>query len=96
MKTIGIRELKASLSRVLRDVAAGDVFLVTDRGNVVAELRQPGVSEVTGSPEQRALARLAGMGALRLAERSPRAYAPSPLKSRKGLAKALLDADRGE
>lgn len=96
MKTIGIRELKTTLSRVLRDVAAGDVFLVTDRGRVVAELRQPEMSRAAGSPEERALARLAAMGQLRVAERPPRPYARSPLKSRKGLAKALLDTDRGE
>ena len=41
MRTIGIRELKAQLSRTLREVRDGDVFLVTDRGRVVAELRQP-------------------------------------------------------
>jgi antitoxin (DNA-binding transcriptional repressor) of toxin-antitoxin stability system len=96
MKTVGIRDLKANLSRVLRDVAAGDVFLVTDRGRVVAELRQPELGGDIGSPEQRALARLAAMGQLRIAERPSRPYTRSPLKSRKGLAKSLLDADRGE
>jgi antitoxin (DNA-binding transcriptional repressor) of toxin-antitoxin stability system len=96
MKTVGIRELKANLSRVLRDVAAGDVFLVTDRGHVVAELRQPELGSAVGNPEQRALARLAAMGQLRVAERPPRPYARSPLKSRTGLAKTLLDIDRGE
>ena len=40
MRTIGIRELKAELSRVLRDVQRGDTVLVTDRGRVVAELRK--------------------------------------------------------
>ncbi|HXT16060.1 MAG TPA: type II toxin-antitoxin system prevent-host-death family antitoxin [Gemmatimonadaceae bacterium] len=96
MKTVGIRELKAQLSRVLRDVAAGDVYLVTDRGRVVAELRSPDASELAVSPEQRALARLATQGALRLAERAASAYRRSPLKSRAGLAKSLIAADRGE
>ena len=41
MKTIGIRDLKARLSQALREVAAGDVLLITDRGRVVAELRSP-------------------------------------------------------
>ena len=32
MKAVGIRELKAYLSRFLREVASGEVVLVTDRG----------------------------------------------------------------
>ena len=96
MKTVGIRELKANLSRVLRDVAAGDVFLVTDRGRVVAELRRPDVGAWAATPAQRALARLAAQGSLRVAERPRPTYGHSPLKSRAGLSKALIDADRGE
>ena len=97
MKTIGIRELKANLSRVLRDVADGTPFLVTDRGRVIAELRQPGrVDTSAASDEDRALARLAASGLLRVAERQQPAYKPSPIKSKKGLAKSLLDADRGK
>lgn len=43
---VGIRELKNSLSRYVRQAEAGDVVLVTDRGRVVAELRPPGHGEV--------------------------------------------------
>jgi len=96
MRTIGIRELKAHLSRVLRDVSAGDVFLVTDRGRVVAELRSPDAAAMTGTDEERALARLASIGALRIAERTSAAYRPSPLKSKSGTARSLIDRDRGE
>jgi antitoxin (DNA-binding transcriptional repressor) of toxin-antitoxin stability system len=96
MKTIGVRELKTHLSRVLRDVNGGDVFLVTDRGRVVAELRQPGMADPAATDEDRALARLASAGVLRLAERSRPAYRPSPISSKAGLAKALVDADRGK
>jgi antitoxin (DNA-binding transcriptional repressor) of toxin-antitoxin stability system len=97
MKTIGIRELKANLSRVLRDVTSGTSFLVTDRGRVIAELRQPGMVETSSaSDEDRALARLASAGLLRIAERQQPAYRPSPIKSKKGLAKSLIDADRGK
>jgi antitoxin (DNA-binding transcriptional repressor) of toxin-antitoxin stability system len=42
METVGIRELKNRLSRYVRQVEAGDVVIVTDRGRVVAELRPPG------------------------------------------------------
>jgi hypothetical protein len=44
MKAVGIRELKNRLSQYIRDVRAGEVVLVTDRGEVVAELRPPGIS----------------------------------------------------
>lgn len=97
MKTIGIRELKAHLSRVMRDVGTGATYLVTDRGRVVAELRRPGVVvDATVSAEDRALAQLAATGVLRVAERPKPSYRPSPLTSPEGLAKSLLDADRAE
>lgn len=97
MRAIGIRELKAHLSRVLRDVTTGEAYLVTDRGRVIAELRRPGAENSSANDDDRALSRLASAGVLRLAERPKRAYEASPLKSKgSGLAKALLDADRGE
>jgi antitoxin (DNA-binding transcriptional repressor) of toxin-antitoxin stability system len=96
MKTIGIRELKARLSQVLRDVANGDVFLVTDRGRVVAELRKPDATPRVVAPEERALARLAAEGHLRVAERPRGSYRASPLRARKGLAQQLIDEERGE
>jgi antitoxin (DNA-binding transcriptional repressor) of toxin-antitoxin stability system len=43
LKTTNIRTLKDRLSAFLRDVQRGDVILVTDRGRVVAEIRQPTV-----------------------------------------------------
>src|SRR4051794_1244165 len=42
MKTVGIKQLKAQLSEYVREVRRGEVFLVTDRDTVVAELRPPG------------------------------------------------------
>ena len=41
MKAVGVRELKNRLSEYLRLVKNGEAILVTDRGEVVAELRQP-------------------------------------------------------
>jgi len=96
MKTIGIRELKAHLSSVLRDVARGDIYLVTDRGHVVAELRSPDAVSWAATPEQLALARLAANRQLRVAERPRPTYVRSPVKASKGLAKTLIDAERGE
>ena len=96
MKTIGVRELKAHLSRVLREVQSGDSVLVTDRGRVIAELRRPDVANVTMSPAERALVRLAAEGHLRLAEPLPEPYLPSPLKSPAGTARDLLSEDRDD
>jgi prevent-host-death family protein len=39
MKAIGIKELKARLSEYLRLVKAGETILVTERNEVVAEMR---------------------------------------------------------
>jgi antitoxin (DNA-binding transcriptional repressor) of toxin-antitoxin stability system len=41
MKAVGIRELKDRLSEYLRLVKNGEEILVTDRGDVVAEIRKP-------------------------------------------------------
>ena len=42
MKTVGVRDLKNKLSEYLRRVRLGESVLVTDRGEVVAELLPPG------------------------------------------------------
>jgi antitoxin (DNA-binding transcriptional repressor) of toxin-antitoxin stability system len=96
MKTIGVRELKANLSRVLREVQSGEAVLVTDRGRVIAELRRPDAASVSASPVERALLRLAADGHVRLAEPLPEPYAASPLKSPAGTARDLLREDRDD
>jgi len=96
MKTIGVRNLKATLSSVLRDVQRGDVYLVTDRGRVVAELRRPDGGERITTAEDRAFAQLASAGHLRVAERPASPYPLSPLRSNDGLAATILDEARGE
>jgi prevent-host-death family protein len=40
MKAVAVNELKNRLSQYLREVVAGEVVLVTDRGKVIAELRR--------------------------------------------------------
>jgi prevent-host-death family protein len=39
MRTVGVKELKARLSEYLRAVRVGETVLVTDRNEVIAELR---------------------------------------------------------
>jgi prevent-host-death family protein len=41
MKAVAVKELEPRLSAYLREVKNGEVVLVTDRGAIVAELRQP-------------------------------------------------------
>lgn len=97
MKAVGVRELKARLSRYLREVQAGEVILVTDRGRVVAELRAPGAVARPESDVDRAIRRLADTGALRIGEpHDPHAYRTSPVRARAGTARALLAEDREE
>lgn len=96
MKAVAIRELKARLSGYLREVQAGEVILVTDRGRVVAELRAPGPTPWE-SDLDRALRRLAETGSLRLGEpHDAGRYRPSPVRAPAGTAQALLAEEREE
>lgn len=66
IKTTNIRTLKDRLSAFLQDVRRGDIVLVTDRGRVVAEIRQPTVgAPATGAAEVR-LSRLVSEGVIKL------------------------------
>jgi hypothetical protein len=46
MRVVGIRELKNRLSEYIRLTRAGERLLVTDRGVIVAELREPGTIDL--------------------------------------------------
>ncbi len=94
MGLVGIRELKNRLSEYVRRVRAGEEFLVTDRGRVVAELRQP-----TGVPtgaEYSGLIRHARAGWVRLgAPNVAASYPRVPRSLSQGNARRLLDEERG-
>jgi antitoxin (DNA-binding transcriptional repressor) of toxin-antitoxin stability system len=96
MRTIGVRDLKARLSQVLRELQGGEPVLVTDRGRVVAELRLPEPTTGGRPAASRGLARLAGAGHLRVAERAAEPYQTSPLVSPEGLSRQLLAEERAE
>jgi antitoxin (DNA-binding transcriptional repressor) of toxin-antitoxin stability system len=98
VKTTGIRDLKAHLSRWLREVQGGETVLVTDRGQVVAELRRPGAPERLVDPEQVRYSQLVERGTIRPApDDDDRSWATwSGLGASTGTAKAVLDAERGE
>lgn len=98
MKAIGIRELKAHLSRYVREVGSGEIVLVTDRGRVVAELRAPGAA--AGRPEtdlDRRIRDLASRVPLTIGEpHDASVYRVSPVKAPPGTAKLMLDEERDE
>ena len=95
MITVGIRELKNRLSEYLRMVRRGEEILVTDRGEAVAELRQP--VQAPGSVAYPELARRARMGRVRPgAPNRPELYPRVASSLPPGTALRLLDAERGE
>jgi antitoxin (DNA-binding transcriptional repressor) of toxin-antitoxin stability system len=96
VRTVGIRELKNSLSEYIRRIRTGETVLVTDRGEIVAELSAPGTnkSDPALPPGLAALARrgLATVGA----GHNPALYRPLPRKRRGRFSSArLLDEERG-
>ena len=95
MKTVGLRELKNRLSEYVREVRAGDGVLVTDRGEVVAELVPPGqpVGE-RGVPS--GLVALARTGQLTLGAANDAALYPRlPHLLARHRTAQLLDEERG-
>jgi len=95
MKTVGLRELKNRLAEYVRQVRSGEAVLVTDRGDVVAELVPPGQRNERGDVPSGLMA-LAKAGRLTLgAENDPTAYPKLSRLLRGDRAKALLDEERG-
>ena len=95
-KTVGIRELKNRLSQYLRRVRAGEAVLVTDRGQVVAELTAPGQPS-PAAHEEPDLAALAARGGVAIGGRNEPGVYPSlaPLLP-DGTSQGLLSEERGE
>jgi antitoxin (DNA-binding transcriptional repressor) of toxin-antitoxin stability system len=94
MKAVGVRELKNRLSEYLRLVRNGEEILVTDRGDVVAELRQPSPRVALPYPGLLDAIRR-GQARLGMPNR-PDLYAALGPAMPKGSAARLLDEERGE
>jgi len=93
VKAVTVRELKNRLSAYLREVAAGEVVLVTDRGRVVAELRRPS-AEALPSPAEQALDRLVAAGVLTIGlPQDPSSYRRTAVRIARS-SQTLLDAER--
>ena len=94
MKTtrhVGIREAKARLSQLLRDVQLGREWVVTERGKPVARLVP--VSASRGDLGER-LKRLEEAGVIERRVGTPYPL-PPPLPLANELARRILDEDRG-
>ena len=95
MKQVGLRELKNRLSEYVRLVRAGERVLVTDRGQVVAELAPPSVTGARNA--EAALAELDRRGVTRAPSTKSRfAYPRFRRLVPPGTARRLLDEERGE
>ena len=95
MKSVGLRELKNRLSEYVREVRSGEGVLVTDRGEVVAELIPPGQGiDERSVPSE--LATLARKGQLTLGASNGAALYPRlPPVLKRLRAVELLDEERG-
>lgn len=97
MKTVGIRELKNRLSEYIRQVRSGEEVLVTDHGEVVAEIGPPGSALIDpGVPP--GLAALAKRGLATLGSPSGAKLYPALPRSRRRRRSVaqLLDEERGD
>ena len=92
---MAVLELKNHLGAYLREVAAGEVVLVTDRGRVVAELRRAS-AEGFQSPAEQALGRLVAAGVLTIGlPQDPSAYQRTGVRIARP-SQTLLDAERAD
>jgi antitoxin (DNA-binding transcriptional repressor) of toxin-antitoxin stability system len=95
MRTVGIRELKNRLSEYLRLVRAGEEVLVTDRDEVVAELKRPDENELHSLPA--GLRELIRRGSVTPGSKNdPELYPLLKRLSPKQLFLKLLKEERGE
>jgi len=96
MKAVGIRELKNRLSDYLRRVRRGEEVLVTDRGEVIAEIRAPVLRAAVEAPYPGLIER-ARDGRARLGQPNrPDLYPALERFAPEGTAKELLERERGE
>ena len=97
MKTVGVRELKNRLSEYIRQVRSGEGVLVTDRGQVVAELTPPGHGATDGSVPAGLLS-LARRQLLVIGAPADRGVYPALPRTgrRKRTAAQLLQEERGD
>jgi antitoxin (DNA-binding transcriptional repressor) of toxin-antitoxin stability system len=93
LKTVGIRKLKNSLSAYIREAKAGAVILVTDRGDIVAELRSPG-KDYSQLSRERLKQEWIDSDKLLLPIDAKKPLGKSPVSLQAGTSEKILDDDR--
>lgn len=98
MKAVGVKQLKARLSEYVRLVKAGETILVTDRDEVVAELRPARRQRRHGEDLEEILESLADAGEITRASAPKRGWTwtAEGLGLPRGAALKLLDEIRAE
>lgn len=98
MKSVGVKQLKSKLSEYLRLVRSGETVLVTDRDEVIAELRPTRRQPGTADSLDELLDSLAERGEVTRASLPKRRWKwqAKGLGLTAGSAKALLDEIRGD
>jgi antitoxin (DNA-binding transcriptional repressor) of toxin-antitoxin stability system len=95
IKTVGVKILKDQLSGYLRDVKAGCVVLVTERGKVVAEIHRS-VRQLPVLEKESVRSQWIENGKLKPSRIGKRECRPSPITSEPGTAIALLNQERSD
>jgi len=90
VRSTGVREAKAHLSRLLRDVQQGREWIITERGTPIAKLVP--IEKARLSLEER-ISRLEDEGIIEPAPRDVRRL-PPPLPIKDGLPQKWLQEDR--
>jgi prevent-host-death family protein len=91
--SIGIRQLKAELSKQLRRVEAGETLTVTDRGRVIATI-QP-VEQPDESPVLKIIRRMVAEGKVSWSGRKPAgSLRPARLRGTATVADAVIEDRR--
>ncbi len=93
IKTVGIKALKDQLSAYLRDVRAGDIILITDRSQVIAELHQPSSIKKISKSES-IQEEWVHTGKLIQSKSVKQKIQPTPVSLPDGTAGKLIDQDR--
>ena len=91
LNSVGIREAKIDLSKILKRVKSGWEVVITDRGHPIAKI-VPLVSE--NLPLEERVRRLEGQGVLRPLSKKYRRPLPPPLPAPERVAQSFLQEDR--
>lgn len=94
LKTVEIKALKDQLTYYLHEVQAGVFILITDKGNVIAELHKPSI-KTSFLKDKNLKEAWIKQGKLMMPKTIKKLCPASPVCLKPGTANLLLDQDRG-